>query len=375
MKKILFLSSDGFPSSLNPHYGIFTFEQANALEKNIPILIDLQTNKSNSIYKDKYKTIEIHRLIYAKYNLLNIIKNLIYLSYIIKMHNPSLIICSFLNLRNIIFSIFFQIKKVTIIHGSDAVVNSFFKKMLFTFFLEKNHMIFTVSHYTKSILLKNFKSLLIKKKVKVVHNGISFKKFDDIDKNFEKKINNNKIIISCIANLVPRKNISFVVDIFEMINKKKPGQFQLIIVGTGSEEKKILNLITSKKLKKDILLFKNLSNAKISTIFHKSKYFFLFSKNFNHEFEGFGIVFIEAMYTGNIVFASKHGGITELIKNNLNGYIFDIKRKDNKQIVVNQFIKISKNENKILKILNYALKFSKKFSWNKNIKAVINNSL
>ena len=55
-----------------------------------------------------------------------------------------------------------------------------------------------------------------------------------------------------------------------------------------------------------------------------SKFFFLFSKNYKEQFEGFGIVFLEAMYRKNIVFASKHGGITDIVKNNFNGFLFDV---------------------------------------------------
>ena len=57
--------------------------------------------------------------------------------------------------------------------------------------------------------------------------------------------------------------------------------------------------------------------------------------------EQFGLVYAEAMASGLIVFAGKNGGSTEIIKDNVDGFIFD-PNKDLKR-VVNLIIKIRKN--------------------------------
>jgi len=76
MKTIFFISPNGFPSKNNRNVGIFTLEQAKALEqKKNPILIDLATNKKSEIYSEKFDGITIYRIPYAKYNLLKICKN------------------------------------------------------------------------------------------------------------------------------------------------------------------------------------------------------------------------------------------------------------------------------------------------------------
>ena len=55
----------------------------------------------------------------------------------------------------------------------------------------------------------------------------------------------------------------------------------------------------------------------------QADFFFLFSKNYKHEFEGFGIVFLEAMYKKNIIFASRNGGMVDILKNNKNAFTFN----------------------------------------------------
>ena len=150
-------------------------------------------------------------------------------------------------------------------------------------------------------------------------------------------------------------------------------KFHLNIVGQGSEKKKLLNLIKYYKLEKNISIFSNLSNPKIASIFETSSFFFLFSKNYKHEFEGFGIVFLEAMYKKNLIFASRNGGITDILKNNKNAFTFNVENLNYKNKVLQTFYKIVANKSLQKKIIRNAINYSKHFSWKKNINSIINS--
>ena len=147
----------------------------------------------------------------------------------------------------------------------------------------------------------------------------------------------------------------------------------LNIVGQGSEKNDLLNLIKYYKLEKNVSIYSNLSNSKITSIFETCKFFFLFSKNYRHEFEGFGIVFLEAMYKKNIIFASKNGGITDILKNKKNAFTFNEENLNYKNRVLQTFYKILANKSLQKKIIRNALNFSKNFSWKKNINLIINS--
>jgi phosphatidylinositol alpha-1,6-mannosyltransferase len=377
MKNIFFISSIGFPSKINKNVGIFTLEQAKAAEKeNYPILIDLATNKTSKIYIDKVDGIITYRILYAKYNLVKIIKNFFYLKELIHKYKPQLIICSFLNLKNVLYTYFFNIKKTIIIHGTDAVVRNFFFKIIYYFFLLKVKKIIVVSHYTRNVLLEYFTKKIIKKKTVVIQNGISVNKLKLKNKNFLDRIPSKKIIISCVANFVPRKNIPFLIEIFSILNFRNPDKYHLIIAGgKGKEDNKINQLIKNYRLQNNISTMQNLLNSEISTLLNKSNLFCLFSKKHNHEFEGFGIVFVEAMYTKNIVFASKHGGIGEVVKNNFNGFTFDLEKFNVKEKIVNKIELVSKNKKLKKRIINNAFNYSLNFSWSTNIKKILNACL
>ena len=375
MKSVLFISSDGFPSKANPTYGIFTYEQAKAIDNHHVELVDLQTNSSNKIYTDKFNKIVIHILLYAKFNLIKILKNLLYLNKLRKINKPSLVICSFLNLRNIVYSQFINTKIITIVHGSDAIVSSSFKKIIFRKFLDKNYKIFTVSKYTKKTLINTFKSKSITNKIIVVYNGISRNKLNLKNLNILKKVPNNKIIILCIANLVPRKNIPYLIKVFKLLNLRNVNKYHLVIVGDGTERYKIQNILKQENLKKNITILKSLTDSEVSSLFKKSKFFCLFSKLHNNQFEGFGIVFIEAMYKKSIVFASKHGGIKELVHDNFNGFSYNLDNENTYFKIIKKIETMTKNTQAQKRIISNAYNFSLKFTWKKNINLILNASL
>ena len=370
-KNIFFLSSDGFPTKKNVNLGIFTFEQAKALKNYNRFLFDLSTNKTNKIFIDEYQELKIYRLLNSKFNIIKILKNFFFLKKIFKKNKPEIILSSFLNIRNFIYSIFLDSKKIILIHGSDANTKSFAKKIIFKFYLNKLDKIICVSNYTKKILLKNFKN--IKHKTIVIHNGFSREKLDRIDYNLKKIFSLKKIYILTVANLVPRKNLSDLIEIFYKINLKYKNKYHLNIIGQGSEKEKLKKEIKFYKLQKNISIFSNLSDPQIALFYASSKYFFLLSKNYKHEFEGFGIVFLEAMYKKNLIFASKNGGTIDILKNKKNSFSFNVEKLNYEKKIIDEFFWLEKNKKFQKKIITNAFQYSKKFSWEKNIKSIINS--
>ena len=372
---IFYFSSNGFPSKKYPNLSLFSFEQANKLKGKKVFLFDLYTNRSDKIFINSYNKKKIIRLIYTKYNPIKIFKNIFFILKLYNKEKPYLSISSFLNMRNIIYSFFLPNKKIVIIHGTDSTTNNYFYKIIYNFFLIKVNKIFTVSFYTKKKLLNNYENnLIIKKKIRVVHNGFSSEKFLLKDKKILKKIPKSKKLILCVANLVKRKNILTLVEIFYIINKKYPKKFSLCIVGNGPEYKNIKKKILDYNLVNQVYIFSKIKDSEMAALYYKSIFFMLFSKYYKKEFEGFGIVFLEAMFNKCIVFCSKHGGIQEFVKNNYNGFLFDLKNKNFKEQVVCKVTKMLRSK-KIQKKIKYnAHKTSKNFSWKKNIDSILKYS-
>ena len=178
MKNIFIYSSYGFPTK-NPNLGIFSFEQGKALKKHKVHFFDLSTNNTKDIILDNYDGFIIYRLLNSKFNVLKILNNFFFIKKIAKKYKPFIIISSFLNIKNVIYSSFINSKKIVLIHGSDANTKGLIRKFIFKFYLNKLNKIICVSNYTKKILLKNYRN--VKNKIKVVHNGLSREKLNKID--------------------------------------------------------------------------------------------------------------------------------------------------------------------------------------------------
>ena len=76
------------------------------------------------------------------------------------------------------------------------------------------------------------------------------------------------------------------------------------------------------------------------------------------------------MFAKSIVFASQHGGMQELVKNNVNGFSFNL-RTSKPNLIAKKIELVSKNKNIKKRIISKAHNFSSNFSWKKNIETIL----
>ena len=138
--------------------------------------------------------------------------------------------------------------------------------------------------------------------------------------------------------------------------------YQVSIVSTQNDVlKTLISQNQNKPYFKNINIIDPVSNSEMHNILFASD-IFIFSSDKN---EGWGAIVNEAMSNGCCVIASNKAGCTNfLIKNQINGLIFDSKDEFKEQILYalkeNNFIELGKNAQKTIKDV-----------WNSN-KAVIN---
>jgi glycosyltransferase involved in cell wall biosynthesis len=149
-----------------------------------------------------------------------------------------------------------------------------------------------------------------------------------------------------IGDIIERKGVDILIKALELI-KKEFKEIKLNVVGTGNE-----NYISElKKLAKDSGVDRNINwlgyktNIEIKELFKLSS-IFVFPTLIDNSPNSL----LEAMASGLICIASETGGIPSIIKNKMNGYLFQ--KKDYKRLaelvisVINNFsqnIKVSKN--------------------------------
>lgn len=198
---------------------------------------------------------------------------------------------------------------------------------------------------------------------KLIPNGINFKSFENKNLRLNRsdfKLSDKDFIGVYLSRLDNGKNHKLVIE--QIYDLKKEGyNVKFFFVGDGKLRNELEDLVALKKVEEQIFFIgysKNISDYLSISDF----------AIFPSDFEGFPISLIEKMYFRLPIIASNIDIFEEIIQNNFNGFIFDLKNKndlkksiisllDNKEII--DFI----GEN----AYNTALKF--------NIKNVANETL
>ena len=169
---------------------------------------------------------------------------------------------------------------------------------------------------TQTVSNKNAFPFFLRKKIYVIPNPVFLKK-DLVGKALSV---NKKDEIVAVARLVKQKNIPFLIDSFDCLHKKYPN-IVLKIFGDCVERQRLLEIIHDKQLERYIYLEgqDECLHEKILT----SKIFVLVSL-----YEGMPNALIEAMCLGLPVVSSKVSGAVDLIKDSINGRLFNVNDKD-----------------------------------------------
>jgi len=227
---------------------------------------------------------------------------------------------------------------------------------------------FAKKSFDKVVFLSSFSKFNIENKInfnstktKIIINPIiNLKK----NKNLKIKKFNNKTILS-VGEIKPRKGYHYLIEVLNIINNKFRKNYDLIIIGKSYNQNylnELKNTIKKYKLEKNVKFKKNIDENKIKDFFKKSNIFVLLSKKIGNFFEGFGIVYLEAMHYGLPIIISKESGAKDLLKIDKKISAF---KPDNINLISKKIIEITNNKKKnYTKLGNTVLK--NHFYLNKN---------
>jgi len=154
----------------------------------------------------------------------------------------------------------------------------------------------------------------------------------------ELKINNLKLKINThdyfliVSRLVPYKKVDLAIKVFNELD------LPLVIVGTGSEERKLKQIS-----KKNIIFTGRLTESELANYYYRSKAL-VFSQK-----EDLGLVSLEAQNFGKPVIAFYGGGAKETVINNKTGVFFYTQSARELKKAVERFLKMKFSEKVIKK--------------------------
>lgn len=202
---------------------------------------------------------------------------------------------------------------VTTLHGTDITLvgNHPFYKPAVTFSINKSDVVTAVSQSLKDDTLRLFD---ITNEIDVVPNFIDLEKFNHTftDCQREMMAEPEEKIITHISNMRPVKRIPDIMEVFDRIHSKIPAK--LILVGDGPEKASAEKMAREKGLEEKVIFLGN--SSEIDKILCFSDLFLLTSEK-----ESFGLAALEAMASGVPVISSNTGGLPEVNKHGVSGFL------------------------------------------------------
>jgi len=202
-----------------------------------------------------------------------------------------------------------DIKIVTTLHGTDVHLVGLDPsyKPIVEFSMQQSDRLTAVSESLKRQTLEKFN---IDREIEVIYNFVDSEKYKRESQNESKEK-----LICHVSNFRPVKRVLDVVRVFGRVVKKIP--CRLCLVGQGPDKSSVQKLVKKLGLKNKVEFLGNMRDT--SRILRKSHLFLLPSEQ-----ESFGLAALEAMSCEVPVVASRVGGLPEVIRHGIDGYLVEV---------------------------------------------------
>ncbi|MFA4942281.1 MAG: glycosyltransferase family 4 protein [Patescibacteria group bacterium] len=225
-----------------------------------------------------------------------------------------------------LFSLLFRKPYAVFLHGMDfplSVIN--WRKIFLTRrILGRSKKIICANNYVAK-LVRDFSPKLAGKII-VVNPGVGMA----LDVNpqriaelrYKHNLANKKVIIT-IGRLVKRKGVDAILSVLELLGREKTSDWRYIVLGAGPDEEYLKNICHVKGLDDLVAFVGSISEEDKWAWLEICDLFALPARNIAGDFEGFGIVYLEANLAGKAVLAGDSGGVSDAVLNGLNGLLVD----------------------------------------------------
>nr|WGD85291.1 N-acetyl-alpha-D-glucosaminyl L-malate synthase BshA [Bacillus subtilis] len=206
---------------------------------------------------------------------------------------------------------------VTTLHGTDITVLGYDPSLkdLIRFAIESSDRVTAVS---SALAAETYDLIKPEKKIETIYNFIDervyLKKNTAAIKEKHGILPDEKVVIH-VSNFRKVKRVQDVIRVFRNIAGKTKAK--LLLVGDGPEKSTACELIRKYGLEDQVLMLGN--QDRVEELYSISDLKLLLSEK-----ESFGLVLLEAMACGVPCIGTNIGGIPEVIKNNVSGFLVDV---------------------------------------------------
>jgi phosphatidylinositol alpha-1,6-mannosyltransferase len=205
-----------------------------------------------------------------------------------------------------------------------------YKRLIF----KSARKIIAISNYTKNIVIESGADPSC---VEVVYCGVDVNRFKPglkVDGIASKYNLGNRDVLLTVSRLKLYKGHDIVIKLIPELLKKHPNLLY-IIVGSGDAMEQLESLVNKMNLKDYVIFAGEINSDELPLYYNACDLYIMLTKERkdNDEFEGFGLVFLEANSCGKPVIGARTGGIVDAIRNNETGFLVD---PDNSQEIASK---------------------------------------
>lgn len=223
-------------------------------------------------------------------------------------------------------SFFRSFRYAVILHGLDLSAATMMprKRFLTRLILKRADRIIAANSYVaeKAVALNSS----FKEKIRVINPGvpagtpnINAIYLNDLKNKYEL---NGKTVLLSLGRLVRRKGVDQVISALTQIPESVLDNLVYFIVGAGDEEDYLRSLVTS-KLRGKVVFLGEVSELDKWSWLKLCDIFIMPARDIKGDFEGFGIVYLEANLNSKAVIAGKAGGVKDAVVDGYNGILVD----------------------------------------------------
>lgn len=174
------------------------------------------------------------------------------------------------------------------------------------------------SEFTRTMILKHTKRPYT---ITIIHNGVNFARFEKpVDASAIRSKYEGKMIYLTVGGLKERKGQDLVI---EALAKLRPDfdTFVYLMVGEGEWRSALEAKVKECKVEDKVVFVGSLDGEELVKYFYACDIYVHTPRVAYYNFEGFGIVYLEAGACGKPVVATDAGGVGDAVVNGKTGYI------------------------------------------------------
>jgi len=264
---------------------------------------------------------------------------------------------------------FINIKYVVFLHGMDlaTALQIKRKKKMAQKILARADKIICMNSRVEKILHEEL-SGDFKDKTFMINPGVLVdEQAKTVCKELVQKYNlTNKKILLQVGRLVDRKGIDKVLEVMPDVLSVCP-DLVYVIIGSGGQQNNYELLIKNNKLQNNVIFITDADDDELNSWYELCDFFIMIARENNNDFEGFGIVYLEANAHGKPVVAGDSGGVRDVVQNGVNGLLVD---PQNTTAIKNAIIKLYQNEDLRQALGEGGKERVKDFFWPKQVKKI-----